>query len=262
MVKEQLETKEVEVTEEESTTDNSESIKAKVEATLEDVQQLTVDVADQATEIETLHTEAELKDKELSESQATVKDLEEKLAAALEVAAKAQEELDAMKEAAMIAERVSILKENDILRSGEDKLVAQAERISKMSIEEFEAYVEDLTDIKERISTTSKAHEEEAKEEEIDSKVDEIVQGDAEAAASAEEVTEKLKKILSNEKLLETEEEEAPKTETEKQEDEKLAEETEEEKSLEESEEVKEEASCNSSKLDARKLVNDLVNCF
>lgn len=195
--------------------------------------ELTTDLADVTAENESLHSEADEKEAELSAQDEKIKELEAKLASATSDKEAAQAKLVEIERAKLVASRVRFLQENEIARSTEKALLIQADKCANMSDEDFEVYTEDLLDIRDSILSKYKVAEEEAeKEEELEATVEEIKAGDEEIAASVEEIDEKLRKVLSDEGLLGSLETQA--SEEESEEEESSDEETSEEETSEE----------------------------
>jgi len=240
----------------------SKEVHAKIEETLASVDQLSVDLADQATEIEALHTEAEEKDKALAEANEKLEELSKKVAEVTERAEKAEAKLQEIEEARLISDRMSFLKNNGVEGSTEEKLLKQAEKCKSMSDEEFKAYADELIDVKTRIEAAFKAKEEETEtEENLTSQVEEIKASDEETAASVDEVDKKLKEILKRANLLNSEDPVSEKEAEEAADSEKEVKEASEETETPEEVEVAKKESA-SIELAPEALAKRLVECF
>lgn len=107
---------------------------------------------------------------EIEKLSAKIEELEAEKKSLQDRAEAAEGELADNKAREMLQERVNFLSENDILRSTEEAQLAQLEKVSGMSDEEFENYCADLIDIRLKVEDEEEKAKAEEKEEEKDEK--------------------------------------------------------------------------------------------
>lgn len=165
--------------------------------------ELQVTLTDKAAEVEELHTVALEQESELKSAQIKIEELQKSLDEANKAKEEAQRELSGIKEEALLNERLSTLKNANILRSEEAAQIKQAEKIKQMSEEEFADYVSELTDVKSQAlcgtAKTDKSQEADKKDdlektEEVVSQVTEEIAASAEAKSRIVEILEKITK--------------------------------------------------------------------
>jgi hypothetical protein len=176
-----------------------ESVEKLVESAEKVVEDLKISVMDKTVEIEDLHNLVLEKEEEFNKTKSSLEARISELEAALEESNKARDavlaELAEIKEEALLRERLDVLKEKDILRSEEEAQVKQAEKIKKLSNEEFEDYVKELSDIREKVSVNATVETPTEKVEDSAEVTVELIENMVGRAAN-EEVKSQLKKVL------------------------------------------------------------------
>lgn len=136
---------------------------------------LTTALIDKAAELESLHDIALEQEKKHEAEMGTLKSRIEELEKALEIATKEKEaavsELNGIKDAALLSERLTRLHEAKLLRSDDEAKTKQAEKVKAMSGQEFEEYFNELSDVRsqnESKDTATKASEEISAEEVVE----------------------------------------------------------------------------------------------
>lgn len=159
------------------------------QVTNEKLAELNAALTDRLAEIEELHTIALEQesgfDKQLSDLKAEIAGLQAQLEAATKEKTAALTELANIKEEALLTERLSELKDAGLLRNEDEAQLKQAEKVKKMSNEEYAEYRDDMLYIKQ---STEKAA--------VTSSDDLITK--ALVGMPEGEETDRLKKILSN----------------------------------------------------------------
>lgn len=198
----------IEVTNEENSnselpSDEVNQVSKVLEETKEAVEEVKEIVANNIVELEGLRKVAE---KEESEKDTLIKQLEEankNLQEALQKANSEKEALEAklqeIEEENLLSERLTKLSEKNLLRKGEEAQAKQAEKIKIMTNEEFDEYLNELSEISTNIST-----EVESKVEINNETINLVINKVKEAltkeniSASEVEISEGVKGILSD----------------------------------------------------------------
>jgi len=142
-------------TQAETKTSESEGMTKELNSKMED---LHVMLVDKASEIEELHNIALEQEKKFEEEVASLKSKVEELTSSLAAESKAKEEavseLRKIREEALLQERLRILRDKNLLRSAEESQVKQGSKVKAMTDVEFDAYVEDLLDVRAQALTS------------------------------------------------------------------------------------------------------------
>jgi len=179
--------------------DVKESVETFIESAEKTVEELKVAVLDKTAEIDDLHNLVLEKEDEFNKIKSSLETRIGELELALQESIKAKDELfselSTIKEEALLKERLEVLKENDLLRSEEEAQMKQAEKIKKLSDDEFNDYVIELSDIRKKavISDTESEVKTEDSAELLVETIEKIV-----GRTSTEEARAHLKRVLDS----------------------------------------------------------------
>lgn len=196
-------TKKIETKQEQpASTPNEEVVKETLESATSELDTLRQDMANYVVELEELHSvsleERKAKDTEIAKLKEQLENLTKELSEVKAQKNSYEKELRAIEEAKVLTERLALLSELGFLRQEENGQREQANKIIAMSNDEFNSYVSELKDIFSYVSD-KKVSNEEIKQESnaaINVAVEEICKEDNESAATEDEVTDLISKVL------------------------------------------------------------------
>jgi uncharacterized protein YukE len=195
------ETQETDETEKKSSEVSSDKMENLIQDTTKQLEEIKTSLADKATEIDELHAIALEQEKrfqeELAKKESDIKELQIALETATNCKEEAIKELSALKEEALVNERLRKLHDLKILRSGEEAQIKQAEKIKSMSDEVFADYVEELSDLRGRADTSISEESTEPADELTEATIEKVAQ-EALDKVDDEQAKAKLREILTN----------------------------------------------------------------
>lgn len=182
----------------------TEALQTIVKDAAEEVAKMKQELTDTTIALEELHSAAEQESKtreaEVGALKAQIENLTQELAKVTAEKSELASKLEKIEEDKLLNDRLSVLKEKNLLREADDAQLKQAAKVIRMTEEEFEDYVGDLSDILNRATTKSiKEIEEKVAEEKNESEAAETVaKAISEKSASDPEVIERISRILKN----------------------------------------------------------------